>query len=293
MKVHLIAAASFALIVASPAFANGKCTTAAKSKWQPKEALEQQLKDQGYLVRRIKVEGGCYEVYAFDKEGKRANMAYNAETLEKLDNRRSGRELSRVVSASRIAKSSVRVWDAFVRAFHWSLALSVGVAWITAGEWDKAHEVGGLCRGSACRRANRMGLLGIPLRAFCAIRVAASHRRRLSQGDRRGNGAALPRPQSGRRSDDPRAACGNCRDRDNGLASHDRRVLGFGARWSSCIPRSRTASSCWSARMSRVSGSQAGAIARTSFARWSPASSARRGQRTSPDVNRQTTSRRR
>ncbi len=90
MKVHLITAVSFALIVASPAFANGKCASAAKSKWQPKGALEQQLKDQGYVVRRIKVEGGCYEVYAFDKEGKRANMAYNAETLEKLDNPEAG-----------------------------------------------------------------------------------------------------------------------------------------------------------------------------------------------------------
>ena len=90
MKVHLITAASFASIVASPAFANGKCASAAKSKWQPKGALEQQLKDQGYVVRRIKVEGGCYEVYALDKEGKRANMAYNAETLEKLDNPEAG-----------------------------------------------------------------------------------------------------------------------------------------------------------------------------------------------------------
>jgi hypothetical protein len=90
MKVHLIAAASCALIVASPAFASGKCTSAAKSKWQPKEALEQQLKEQGYLVRQIKVEAGCYEVYALDKDGKRANMAYNAETLEKLDNPEAG-----------------------------------------------------------------------------------------------------------------------------------------------------------------------------------------------------------
>ena len=38
----------------------------------------------------IKVEGGCYEVYATDKAGKRANMAFNAETLEKLDNAEAG-----------------------------------------------------------------------------------------------------------------------------------------------------------------------------------------------------------
>ena len=61
-----------------------------KSKWQPKSALESQLQADGYKVRQIKVEGGCYEVYATDKDGKRANMAYNAETLQKLDNAEAG-----------------------------------------------------------------------------------------------------------------------------------------------------------------------------------------------------------
>ena len=79
-----------AVAAASPAFAEGKCTSAPKSKWQPKSALESQLQADGYKVRQIKVEGGCYEVYATDKDGKRANMAYNAETLEKLDNAEAG-----------------------------------------------------------------------------------------------------------------------------------------------------------------------------------------------------------
>ena len=78
------------LAVAGPAFAEGKCSSAPKSKWRPKSALESQLQADGYNVRKIKVEGGCYEVYATDKIGKRANMAYNAETLEKLDNAEAG-----------------------------------------------------------------------------------------------------------------------------------------------------------------------------------------------------------
>ena len=79
-----------AIAAAGPALAEGKCTNAPKSKWQPKSALELQLEADGFKVRQIKVEGGCYEVYATDKEGKRANMAYNAETLEKLDNAEAG-----------------------------------------------------------------------------------------------------------------------------------------------------------------------------------------------------------
>ena len=78
------------LAAAAPAFAAGKCATGPKSTWQPKTTLESQLQADGYKVRQIKVEGGCYEVYATDKDGKRANMAFNAETLEKLDNAEAG-----------------------------------------------------------------------------------------------------------------------------------------------------------------------------------------------------------
>ena len=90
MKVRSLLVVAFALVAASPALADGKCSFAPKSKWQPKEALQRQLEAEGYLVRQIKIEGGCYEVYAFDKEGKRTNMAYNAETLEKLGNPEAG-----------------------------------------------------------------------------------------------------------------------------------------------------------------------------------------------------------
>jgi hypothetical protein len=90
VKVYSPLVVALALLAASPAFADGKCSSAPQSKWQPKETLQRQLQADGYLVRRIKIEGGCYEVYAFDKQGNRANMAYNAETLEKLGNPEAG-----------------------------------------------------------------------------------------------------------------------------------------------------------------------------------------------------------
>jgi len=89
MKV-LSAFAVLAIVAAGPAFAAGTCSSAPKSKWQSKSALESQLQTDGYKVRQIKTEGGCYEVYATDKDGKRANMAFNAETLEKLENAEAG-----------------------------------------------------------------------------------------------------------------------------------------------------------------------------------------------------------
>ena len=79
-----------ASLIAVPAFAAGKCATSPKADWRPKSALETQLTSAGYKVKQIKIESGCYEVYATDKDGKRANMAYNAQTLEKLDNAEAG-----------------------------------------------------------------------------------------------------------------------------------------------------------------------------------------------------------
>lgn len=34
----------------------------------------------------------------------------------------------------------VRIWDPLVRVFHWSLALSVLLAWISAEGWGRWHE---------------------------------------------------------------------------------------------------------------------------------------------------------
>jgi hypothetical protein len=87
---HVFLLGSLAAIVASPAFAANGCSTAPKSSWQPQSALETLLKTDGFAVRQIKVENGCYEVYATDSAGKRVNLAYNAETLKKLDNAEAG-----------------------------------------------------------------------------------------------------------------------------------------------------------------------------------------------------------
>jgi hypothetical protein len=82
--------AALAFLVTGPAFAAGGCSTAPASKFKPKAALAAQLKSEGYKVRQIKVEGGCYEVYALTKSGKRFNAAYNAQTFKKAANAEAG-----------------------------------------------------------------------------------------------------------------------------------------------------------------------------------------------------------
>ena len=89
MKVVLTVGVIMA-VLSGPAFAAGQCASPPKSKWQSTETLKAKLEGEGYKVTRIKTEGGCYEVYATDKAGKRANMAFNALTLDKVDNAEAG-----------------------------------------------------------------------------------------------------------------------------------------------------------------------------------------------------------
>jgi len=54
--------------------------------WQPQEKLEKQLVEQnGWKIRRIKEDGGCYEVYAFDKNGDRVNALMTLDRFMKLN----------------------------------------------------------------------------------------------------------------------------------------------------------------------------------------------------------------
>jgi hypothetical protein len=82
-KVSLFLASSVLCFAASSAFATGlaTCDSGDKSTWQPVEKLEAQLKEKGYTVRRIKEDGGCYEVYALDEKGQRGEFYFHPVTL--------------------------------------------------------------------------------------------------------------------------------------------------------------------------------------------------------------------
>ena len=77
-------------VMAGPSLAQTACSTAPASKFQSTDTLTKQLAGEGMQVRQIKTEGGCYEVYALDKAGKKVNVAFNAETLEPVANAEAG-----------------------------------------------------------------------------------------------------------------------------------------------------------------------------------------------------------
>ena len=72
-----------AAALAAPASATGlaTCESGPKSGWHPTDTLEKQLTDKGWEVRRIKEDGGCYEVYALDDKGQRVEAYFHPVTL--------------------------------------------------------------------------------------------------------------------------------------------------------------------------------------------------------------------
>jgi hypothetical protein len=84
MRVTVSAFALAALgLAAASAGATGlaTCDSGPQSGWRPQETLQKQLADQGWQVRRIKVDGGCYEVYAIDNKGQRVEAYFHPVTL--------------------------------------------------------------------------------------------------------------------------------------------------------------------------------------------------------------------
>ena len=89
MKTSLLAAAFALVLTPVAAFAddeNAKCTDAAKDTWLSVDAIKTKAEAAGYSkIKKVKVEGTCYEVYAFDKNGKKVEVLFNPSTGEKAD----------------------------------------------------------------------------------------------------------------------------------------------------------------------------------------------------------------
>jgi hypothetical protein len=76
-------AAALALALALPVHATGlaTCDSGPRASWQPQEKLEKMLAAKGWQIRRIKEDGGCYEVYALNEKGERVEAYFHPLTL--------------------------------------------------------------------------------------------------------------------------------------------------------------------------------------------------------------------
>jgi len=55
---------------------------------------------------------------------------------------------------------TIRVWDPFVRLFHWGLVLSFGVAWLSSKSWEQLHDWAGYAAATLVLSRAAWGVLG-------------------------------------------------------------------------------------------------------------------------------------
>ncbi|PHR21580.1 MAG: hypothetical protein COA41_00225 [Sphingopyxis sp.] len=90
MKNSILAVTTLAILatasLSAPALATGKmsCDAGPQSGWKSRADLEASLVQQGWTIKKSKVDGGCYEVYGTTPEGERVEAYFHPVTLEKL-----------------------------------------------------------------------------------------------------------------------------------------------------------------------------------------------------------------
>ena len=89
LRTSLCAAAIFVAAASAQATGLATCDSGKPDTWQPQEKLEAMLKERGWQIRRIKIDGGCYEVYALNEKGERVEAYFHPLTLAPVPTSRS------------------------------------------------------------------------------------------------------------------------------------------------------------------------------------------------------------
>ena len=82
--VLIVAAVAATPLGVANATGLANCDSGPPEKWQSQEKLTETLKAKGWDIRKIKVDGGCYEVYAIDDKGERTEAYFHPVTFERI-----------------------------------------------------------------------------------------------------------------------------------------------------------------------------------------------------------------
>ena len=85
--IFLMAASGLLAPACGMATGFATCDSGATETWQSQEKLTKLLTDKGWTVRRIKIDGGCYEAYVVNEKGERWEAYYHPQTLAPVASR--------------------------------------------------------------------------------------------------------------------------------------------------------------------------------------------------------------
>jgi len=68
-------------LFSATAFAGADCAKHPRSEWMSEADAKARIAAQGYKIRKFKIDGNCYEIYGFNKDGKKAEVYFDTKTL--------------------------------------------------------------------------------------------------------------------------------------------------------------------------------------------------------------------
>lgn len=85
MKKTLTTFAFLTILSASAAFADDDDCFVPMANWQPREVVAQMARGNGWTVRRIKIDDGCYEIDGRDAQGRQIEVTVHPQTLSVIE----------------------------------------------------------------------------------------------------------------------------------------------------------------------------------------------------------------
>lgn len=80
-SIRVVFVALITALAASSVAASDLCTVPQADR-QPVEALQQKLEGEGWQIKKIKLDDGCYEVYAITTNGERIEAYFDPQTFD-------------------------------------------------------------------------------------------------------------------------------------------------------------------------------------------------------------------
>ncbi|MDI4655156.1 MULTISPECIES: PepSY domain-containing protein [Xanthobacter] len=84
----LLTTAAGLCLLSSAALASPTCTREPQEKWLSEEVMKQKIAEMGFKNIKVfkKTTSGCYEIYGYNKDGKKAEVYFNPVTSEIVEN---------------------------------------------------------------------------------------------------------------------------------------------------------------------------------------------------------------
>ncbi|ABL71363.1 MULTISPECIES: PepSY domain-containing protein [Paracoccus] len=76
---------TFLVVLPSGAALAGDDCAVPLADWQPRSAVVRLAEENGWVVRRIKIDDGCYEIKGTDREGRRIEATVDPGTLQVIE----------------------------------------------------------------------------------------------------------------------------------------------------------------------------------------------------------------